>query len=481
MSDDLLFGGSDGSVLLNDEERLREDNVYDGMSNKMFNNAKTIAVKFGCSVADVLAVCGSEATRYLGGPDIIQFDVNDPFLVGRLDSIVAGADELPPRDADIATFAALATKFGFTLEELTALIGSHSIVANKACQVGGMGGDWCNPLVQDCRDEVDAFKWNNSFFNEACATDVTLQTSVKNKLGLADPTPFTTENKDLVYQGEACKFTSDLWQFPSAAAEIAHLEDTHGGFEPIEATVAGQFDPIVPAINPVTGRKKAPLTWPYTGNDVHLAHACQRKLDQANADNVAVGDAMNKFKDGLQWDPVYVHSYKKMLSLHAKWAVGSGYPITGFECPSGYKLTPEGVIKYGAKTLAAKQHICQSCNVNYLNVADHVCPPECVCYTAIPDDKMFLNNVTVAVTKSGKLITDPTYRYSSYTPSVTGVNGGESDSTAAPLVQQATNDPIAVQIVDKKEVASSGSASALGVVIATSLLGITVYMNRSNQ
>ena len=60
-------------------------------------------------------------------------------------------------------------------------------------------------------------------------------------------------------------------------------------------------------------------------------------------------------------------------------------------------------------------------------------------------------------------------------------NGGESDSTAAPLVQQATRDPIAVQIVDKKEVASSGSASALGVVIATSLLGITVYMNRSSQ
>ena len=111
------FGGADGSLFLTLDEINRQENAYDSWAFLLSKNVLALAKRYNTSVADVIAVCGAIATEYSGGPKIITLNEQDPFLVGRFDTVEPNpAKALPGSNIDMNSFVSFSNKWNLTDE-----------------------------------------------------------------------------------------------------------------------------------------------------------------------------------------------------------------------------------------------------------------------------------------------------------------------------------------------------------------------------
>ena len=190
------LGGSDGSVLLTQDELSRPENNYDSFTYKLSKNALALSKRFDTSVADIIAVCGAYAVTYLGGPAIIA---NNTILVGRIDSDIPNpAHQLTPADANTDLFNKYSIKFNFTLEEFTALLGSHTVIDDKSC----LNKDqitYCDPLIESCTN-ISMFTWDNTYYKNLCTKNIIMK---ENSFSI---NPKLTKLEHI--KNNLCKFTS---------------------------------------------------------------------------------------------------------------------------------------------------------------------------------------------------------------------------------------------------------------------------------
>jgi len=193
------LGGSDGSVLLTQDELSRPENNYDSFTYKLSKNALALSKRFGTSVADIIAVCGAYAVTYLGGPVIINNNTNNTILVGRIDTDIPNpANQLVPADANTDLFNKYSIKFNFTLEEFTALLGSHTVIDDKTC-LNRDQKTYCDPLIESCKN-ISMFIWDNTYYKDLCNKNIVMEEnsfSINTKL-----------TKLQHIKNNLCKFTS---------------------------------------------------------------------------------------------------------------------------------------------------------------------------------------------------------------------------------------------------------------------------------
>ena len=345
-------GGADGSLLNFQSEINSTNNKYDDFVAAMAPNGLAIAKKYGVSVADVIAVCGAVAPEFLGGPQIVRYDTTAPFLVGRLDSTVANpAEELAPRNITTLEFSERATKYGLTIPEFTSLMGAHSLFAKQKCRRGGGGSiQKCDPTKENCNN-VDMFTWSNNYFIEACTADIK---EVEYILPTLPPLDVTEGDKADAKTGEQCEWTSAY--FRSKADKLAENEAD----DIPEAELGGGEE------------------WFYDAHDAEMGLACQNKLTTTIYNN-EIGSAMKSFTNKGAWDSVFITAFIKISNINAHWNGGSGTPITGYECPSGYVLSDS----------RKSSTTCDKCNVNISNFASYSCPNKCICSTAVAESKIY--------------------------------------------------------------------------------------------
>ena len=345
-------GGADGSLLLTEDELKRSENSYDNFAFKLSKNALALATKYGSSVADVVAVCGAVATEFLGGPTIVKHDASTPFMVGRFDKTIPNpTSSLAPANLNTTGFAHFAIKRGFALEEMVALMGSHALIDEKAC-LRKDRQSLCDPFVEDCTN-ISMYTWDNSYFLDTCS-----------KLDIFIPPKTITSSIDKTFllKQELCKFTGKAFK------DTALQEFTN---EPPETDAEAETETVD------VEWSSTPKTWPYTLNDAWLGKACMKDHSQ-NANDIQIEHAMNKFRNSsLSWDLVYIKAYKKMVNLGAKFSTRGGYPITGHECPSGYRSLQPNTN-------------CKPCNMNYKNFKlSTKCHTSCQCSTSFAKDVPF--------------------------------------------------------------------------------------------
>lgn len=332
------YGGSDGSLLITEDELNRPENNYDQFSYKLSKNALSLAKIFDTSVADIIAVCGAYAVKYLGGIDIIKTsNVIDPFLVGRKDSTIPNpGHQLVPENANTSMFNDFANKYGFTLEEFSALLGSHALLDEKEC----LNKDhltYCDPLINQCTD-ISMFNWDNSYFQDICSKNISIKFNTI-------PIDFIKTKKQLI-KNELCKYTSDYFR-----KEIKNDLNLELGLD-IEQIILQdkiteandllieQENQFTKAIDITYYENENPKHWLYTTNDAWLGLACQNKLENTNYNN-EIKNSMNKFKNSQkEWETVYSKAYKKMINNNVRWfnLKKNGLRITGNECYSGFKI-----------------------------------------------------------------------------------------------------------------------------------------------
>lgn len=332
------YGGPDGSVVLTEDELNRPENNYDLFAYKLSKNALALAKKFDTSVADIISVCGAYAVKYTGGIDIISTSSNqEPFLVGRIDSTIPNpANQLVPENANTTLFNSYAEHFGLTLEDFTALLGSHALIDNKEC-LNRDRISFCDPLINECKD-ISMFYWDNSYYIDLCSKNISMRF---NDLS----TEFIKSKKQLI-RNELCKFTSSYFrdeiktelntEFEINVNEILNQNIEQENLDLIIETET-QFpkNVVVDVVN--NGDKEL---WRYTTNDAWLGLACQNKLEDNNINN-QIKYNMDKFsKDDNLWDLIYARAYKKMINNNVRWfkKKSDGFKISGTECYSGYKI-----------------------------------------------------------------------------------------------------------------------------------------------
>lgn len=328
------YGGTDGSMLITEDELNRPENKYDNFGYILSKNALALAKRFDTSVADIISVCGAYAVKYLGGIDIIKSSTqNDPFLVGRLDSTTPNpAHQLVPENADTNQFNYFANKYKFTLEEFSALLGSHALLDEKECL--NNDNTYCDPINQSC-DKLSMFTWVNSYYNDICTKNISMSFNVK---------PFEFIKTKKFIQNELCKYTSKEFQ-DNAKKEITTdlelnvenilLQSNEIATNDLLIETDTQF--VVP-INIISYENGIPKKWMYTINDAWLGLACQNKLE-SNIINNQINISMNKFKNSNNdWNNLYAIAYKKMINNNIRWfrLKSNGYIINGDECNSGY-------------------------------------------------------------------------------------------------------------------------------------------------
>lgn len=349
------YGGADGSLVLTEDELHRQENNYDSFAIRLSKNYLAIAQKFGASVADVIAVCGAVAVHFTGGPKILKHDGNQPFMVGRYDN-----DQEPnPRTlakAKLNTeeFVNFANQRGLTVEEMTALMGSHSLLDEKACLT--TDNKLCNPDREPC-DNLEMYRWSAAYYNDTCEYKTLIYeqaTEVKKR---------TTRSTDR--KAEKCRFTSKMFR----------------------GEVMGEFHAETPAERELTEyihvdhfpKKFGVPRWPYTVHDAWMGKACQ-----GITGDKSVHSAMNLFKNnGFRWNRIFMTAYKKMININANWVGGKGFPIVGEECPSGY-------VSYRVSVS------CKNCDIkpNYnANSTLPTCDRTCKCGTRLADDAKFYETV----------------------------------------------------------------------------------------
>jgi hypothetical protein len=332
------YGGTDGSLLITEDELNRPENNYDQFSYKLSKNALALAKRFDTSVADIISVCGAYAVKYLGGIDIIKSSTNqDPFLVGRKDSSTPNpAHQLVPENANTSMFNDFAIKYGLTLEEFSALLGSHSLLDEKEC-LNKDHKTYCDPLINKC-DDISMFSWDNSYFNDICTKNISMKFN-------SIPIEFIKSKKQLI-RNELCKFTSnyfrkeikdDINKELDVDVENIILQDTVQENNDLLVELEAQ---IIKAIDIVYYENDNVKHWLYTTNDAWLGLACQNKLENTLYNN-QIKESLNKFKNSQDyWNQIYMKAYKKMINNNVRWfnLKTNGLRITGNECNSGYKL-----------------------------------------------------------------------------------------------------------------------------------------------
>ena len=364
-------GGADGSMLLTEDELSRPENKYDAFGVILAKNALALAKRFDASVADVIAVCGAVSSEYLGGPKIVEYDNKIPFLVGRIDNDIPNpAGTLPAHNINITDFRKFAMSRGFTVEEMTALMGSHVLIDDKGC-LKENDKDICDPHKEPCQD-LSMFKWTNTYYKDLCGKNIVFTTA-----------PAEKEKTRQVINNEMCKFTSSEFRKDSLVElarelKITPVENIMSPVLPEEVPEEVEVEEEEPAeIKPFIKNGEELKDWFYTIHDANMGIECQRG-------NSNVEKAMKKFLNRQKWNVVYKQAYKKMVNLGAKWAWGNGYPITGYECQNYRSVS-------GAK--------CNKCNVNYMTIAKYDCPTSCRCMTSFGEDIRFYDETMNSLLK----------------------------------------------------------------------------------
>lgn len=366
------FGGADGSVLLTNEELRRTENNYDSWAYLLSQNALALAKRYNTSVADIVSVCGAVATEYQGGPTIVKDDTVQPFLVGRYDSIEPNpANKLPGSNLNLEGFANFAQTRNLTMEEMTALMGSHSLIDNRGCQ--RTSGGQCDPTVEPCTD-LRMYRWSNQYYRDTCAPNIRI-----NNPPVRSSMPLETFQN--LKKHELCKFTSP--ELRKRAIDIFETEIT---------TLMGVQEPDALVIDLDTemedvswfSRDLTSRQWFYTVHDAHMGLACQRKVPQTQ-NNIEIGNAMNNFKNSVpNWDLAYIRGYKKMVNTGANWAVPGGLSITGDECPSGYVPALKGLVLD-----------CSKCSEVNRRDGTYSCSLNCKCATGMSNSAKFYTTFMV--------------------------------------------------------------------------------------
>lgn len=361
------FGGADGSVLLTQDEIMRSENRYDSWAFLLSQNALALAKRYNTSVADIIAVCGAAATEFQGGPIIVRNDPDNPFLVGRYDSLEPNpANKLPGSNINLDGFANFAQTRNLTMEEMTALMGSHSLIDENGCQ--RTNGAQCDPTVEPCTD-LRMFRWSNKYYRDVCSPNIRI-----NNPPVRSSEPL--KNLDYLRKQSMCRFSS-----PELRKREIDIFDTE------VKTIMGEQNPEALVIDldtemehvswfskDLTSRK-----WIYTVHDAHMGRACQRKVPQ-NANNIKIGNAMNAFQSDNTsvWDITYIRAYKKMVNTGANWVIPGGFAITGDECPSGYVPAIKGLVLD-----------CSKCSEVNRRDGTYSCSSNCRCATGMANSAKF--------------------------------------------------------------------------------------------
>lgn len=360
------FGGADGSVLLTQDEINRPENKYDSWAFLLSQNALALAKRYNSSVADIVAVCGAVATEYQGGPSIIRDDKAQPFLVGRYDSLEPNpANKLPASNINLDGFSNFATNKNLTLEEMTALMGSHSLIDEQGCE--RLNGTQCDPTVEPCED-LRMFKWSNKYYRDTCSPNIRI-----NVPPVRSSAPLRT--LDYLTKQSMCRFSSP--ELRKRELDIFNTEiKTLMGFKEPNALVInldGEMEHVSWFSQDLTSRK-----WIYTVHDAHMGRACQRKVPQT-PNNIKIGNAMNSFQlNTTEWDLTYIRAYKKMVNTGANWAIPGGFAITGDECRSGYVPAIKGLILD-----------CSKCDEVSRRTGTYNCSSNCKCLTGMSNSVRF--------------------------------------------------------------------------------------------
>jgi hypothetical protein len=329
------YGGTDGSMLITEDELNRPENNYDNFAYKLSKNALALAKKYDTSVADIISICGAYAVKYLGGIDIIKSsNKEDPFLVGRKDSIIPNpAHQLVPETANTSQFNDFSIKYNLTLEEFSALLGSHVLLDEKNC----LNKDHitnCDPLINKCND-ISMFKWDNSYFSDICSKNISIKFN--------SMTIDIIKSKKQLIKDELCKFTSNY--FKDVIKQDIGLElDLNIEQILLQDIITEKNDLVTEPsfIKPIDisyYENNQFHKWLYTINDAWLGQACQNKLENTNY-NLELFNSLNKFKQSqYNWELIYSKAYKKMINNNVRWfnLKFNGLQINGKECYSGYK------------------------------------------------------------------------------------------------------------------------------------------------
>jgi hypothetical protein len=364
------FGGADGSLVLTTDEIKRPENNYDSFTFLLSKNALALAKRYNTSVADIIAVCGAVGTEYQGGPTIISNDPVQPFLVGRFDKIVPNpANALAPANLNTTGFANFAESRNLTTEEMTALMGSHSLLDTKGCE--RTNGSQCDPTIEPCTD-LRMYRWSNMYYRDVCSP----------KIRINDPPVRSTlplKSLEFLKKQELCKFTS-----PELRQRGLDIFDTE------VVTLFGTKTPDAAVIDLDVEEEHVSWfssgniarQWMYTINDAWLGLACQNKLPQTDY-NTNIGNAMRSFRiNSVEWDRVYIRAYKKMINTGATWAIPGGFAITGDECRSGYVPALTGI------TLD-----CSLCNETARRNGIYSCNANCKCKTGLSNSVKFYTGI----------------------------------------------------------------------------------------
>lgn len=364
------FGGADGSVLLTLDEIRRPENNYDSFAFLLSQNALALAQRYNTSVADIVAVCGAVATEYQGGPTIVRDDQVQPFYVGRFDSTIPNpANKLAGANINTLQFSTFAKSRNLTVSEMTALMGSHSLIDERGCE--RTNGTQCNPHVEPCTD-LRMFRWSNLYYRDLCTPNIRI-----NNPPVRSTIPLQT--LDFVRRQNLCRFTS-----PELRKRQIDI------FDQETMLVLGVNDPNALLVDLDTemehvswfNRASVSRRWVYTVNDAWLGLACQNRLPVTDY-NTEISQAMNTFQNSVpDWDITYIRAYKKMVNTGASWS--NQFAITGDECPSGYVSAVKGV-----------SLDCSLCDQTARRTGTYNCPVNCKCKTAFSNSVRFYTTVAV--------------------------------------------------------------------------------------
>jgi hypothetical protein len=351
------FGGADGSLLLTKDELLRSENNYDNFAHLLSKNALALAKKYDTSVADIIAVCGAVATEFLGGPKIIKSDLVQPFLVGRYDRTEPNpTNALAPANMNTTAFSSFSKSKNLTIEEMTALMGSHSLLDEKGCLQ--KDNSYCDPRKSNCKD-VLMYNWSNIYYKETCVPKITI-----NNPRVLSTLPLPS--REFFIQQNLCTFTSTEFR----KHEQDSLENELIELNPDPQTLVIEQDLEYEDVSWYDNIANSAKKWTYTIHDAWMGKACQGDLPKTSY-NDNIQKYMNKFKDhSNEWDITYIRAYKKMVNTGAIWNKNGGLAISGLECYSGYKsMIPKINCNICSKT--------------------KVCHESCKCKSAFADDISF--------------------------------------------------------------------------------------------
>jgi hypothetical protein len=364
------FGGADGSVLLTADEITRPENRYDSWAFLLSQNALALAKRYNTSVADIIAVCGAVATEFSGGPSIISSSVGTPFFVGRYDTTDPNPNKkLPGSNINLQAFAEFAASRSLTLAEMTALMGSHSLIDERGCE--RTYGTQCDPNTEPCTD-LRMFRWSNVYYKDVCSPNIRI-----NDPPIRNTQPFKTLKQLRTHN--LCKFTSSQLRAREIAIFDNEIKTLLGTLS--EDSLVIDLDTELERVSWFS-RNLTSRQWMYTVHDAWMGLACQNRVG-ANANNTAIRNAMNTFSNNVSaWDIHYITAYKKMVNLGASWALGDPFAITGDECPSGYVSAVKGLVVD-----------CSKCTETFRRNGTFNCPSNCKCVTGLSNSVRFFTAI----------------------------------------------------------------------------------------